>query len=184
MVYWEDEEPYRLRNLVYKNLGSLKFKDVSSDWSLDHFGVSTGSALGDLDGDGDLDIVMNGFNEPARVYRNDVSNSSNAIRIILIGERTNSQGLGARIEMEYDKKSKKMFRYLSSSRGFMSSSESIIHFGLGKNSQADKITIHWPSGAVQTLRDIPAGYLYTVSEKETEARAKNQKDVMLSLIHI
>ena len=178
MVYWKDEEPYRLRNLVYKNLGSLKFKDVSSEWSLDHFGVSTGSALGDLDGDGDLDIVMNGFNEPARVYRNDVSNSSNSIRIILIGEGANSQGLGARIELEYDKKSKKMFRYSSSSRGFMSSSESIIHFGLGKSNRADKITIHWPSGAVQILRDIPAGYLYTVSEKETEAGAKKQKDVM------
>ena len=54
---WENEEPYRLSNMVYKNMGGLKFKDVSSDWKLDYFGVSTGSALGDLDGDGDLDVL-------------------------------------------------------------------------------------------------------------------------------
>ena len=177
MVYWKDEEPYRLSNLAYKNLGNLKFEDVSSKWNLDYFGVSTGSALGDLDKDGDLDIIMNGFNEPVRVYRNDVS-KSNAIRILLISDQKNSQSFGSRIEIEYDEQSKKMFRYVSSSRGFMSSSESVVHFGLGKYDRADKVIIHWASGAVQVLRDIPSGYLYKVTEKETENIPSIQKEKM------
>jgi len=174
---WENEEPYRLSNMVYKNLGDFKFKNVSSDWRLDYYGVSTGSALGDLDGDGDLDIVMNGFDESARVYRNDLA-ENNSIRIILEGKQTNSQGLGARIEMDYDNRTKKMLRYSSSSRGFMSSSESIIHFGLGDHKRADKITIYWPSGNIQILDNVPVGFDYTVSEKNTSKEIENQKTQM------
>ena len=174
---WDNEEPYRLSNMVYKNLGDLKFKDVSSDWRLDYYGVNTGSAIGDLDGDGDLDIVMNGFNEPARVYRNDISNN-NSIRIVLNGEQSNSQGIGTRIEMNYDNETKIMLRYLSSSRGFMSSSEPAIHFGLGQHEKADKITIYWSSGNIQVLDNIPSGFTYTVSELASLEKKKKKNKLM------
>ncbi len=71
-----------------------------------------------------------------------------------------------------------MTRYLSSSRGFMSSSEPIIHFGLGEHDQAEKITIYWSSGLVQTLYDIPAGFIYTISEKQTKDNSEKQNKVM------
>tara|TARA_X000001036_G_scaffold64152_1_gene54783 strand:- start:6966 stop:10709 length:3744 start_codon:yes stop_codon:yes gene_type:complete len=171
---WENEEPYRLSNMVYKNLGDFKFKNVSSDWRLDYYGVSTGSALGDLDGDGDLDIVMNGFDEFARLYRNDLV-QNNSIRLNLIGNKSNKQGLGARIEMEYDGSKKKMLRYFSSSRGFMSSSEPVIHFGLGEHDKADRVTIYWPSGNIQILENIPSGYNYTIAEKNTPKKINNKK---------
>jgi len=172
---WEDEEPYRLSNMVYKNLGGLKFKDVSSDWKLDYFGVSTGSALGDLDADGDLDIVMNGFNEPARLYQNNLTDN-NSIRIILKGEQSNRQGYGARVVLQYDNNTKKLIRYSSSSRGFMSSSESAIHFGIGQHEKADKIIIHWPSGKIQNIEDLPSGFTYIVTEKNNLKRpTKNNK---------
>ena len=99
-----------------------------------------------------------------RLYDNNL-NDKNSIRLELIGKETNSRGLGARVEMHYNESSKTMTRYVSSSRGFMSSSESIIHFGLGVYEKADKITISWPSGIVQILEDIPVGHLYTVAEK-------------------
>ena len=169
--FWIKKEPYKLKNMVFKNLGNLKFKDVSSSWSLDHFGVSTGSALGDLDGDGDLDIIMNGFNEAVRIYDNNLINK-NSIRLELVGKETNSRGLGARVEMHYGDSSKTMTRYVSSSRGFMSSSESVIHFGLGTYEKANKITIRWPSGNIQILEDVPVGHLYTIVE---ETNSKNLK---------
>ena len=162
--FWNNQKPYKLKNMVFKNLGDLKFEDVSSNWGLDYLGVSTGSALGDLDGDGDLDIIMNGFDEPVRIYHNNLTDN-NSIRLELIGKETNNRGLGARIEMRYDKSSKTMIRYVSSSRGFMSSSESVVHFGLGVYEKANKITIRWPSGVVQILQDVPVGHLYTVIEK-------------------
>ena len=159
---WEQERPYQLNNQVYKNKGDLEFEDFSKQWGLDHFGVSTGSAIGDLDGDGDLDLVVNGFKEPALVYRNDIA-VSNSLRIKLIGQKSNRGGLGTKIVLE-TRDGSKMFRYVSSSRGFMSSSEPVVHFGLGDDREVEKINIYWPSGIVQELNDVPAGFLYSVTE--------------------
>ena len=153
----------------------MNFEDVSSQWNLDYFGVSTGSALGDLDKDGDLDIIMNGFNEPVRVYRNDVS-KSNAIRILLISDQKNSQSFGSRIEIEYEQSKKCFVMYLVQGVSCRSS-ESVVHFGLGHD-RADKVIIHWASGAVQVLRDIPSGGLYKVTEKETENIPSIKKEKM------
>ena len=159
---WEKESPYRLNNQAYRNKGRLEFEDISSEWGLDHFGVSTGSALGDLDGDGDLDLAVNGFEEPALVYRNDIAVGS-SLRIKLIGQKSNRGGIGTKIVLETTGGSK-MVRYVSSSRGFMSSSEPVVHFGLGDTRTAEKINIYWPSGIVQELQDIPTGFLYSVTE--------------------
>ena len=177
--YWDKQSPYNLSNLVFKNLGNLQFKDVSSNWGLDYSGVSTGSALGDLDGDGDLDIVMNGFNESVRIYRNNIA-GKNVIRIILEGKQSNKNGIGARVELKYNNNSKSLLRYLSSSRGFMSSSESVIHFGLGIYEKADKITIKWPSGNIQVLENIPTGYVYTISEKNNSIEVDEDNVLMFT----
>ena len=173
---WQKEQPYRLNNMVYKNLGDLKFQEVSDRWNLNHFGVSTGSALGDLDGDGDLDMIVNGFKEKVRVYRNDI-NKNNILRIKLRGNQSNHFGFGSKIIVTLSDK-KIISRYLSSSRGFMSSSEPIVHFGLGEHEQAEKIVIHWSSGLVQVLHNMPAGYVYTISEHHNKDDFARKEGVM------
>ncbi|MDP6755624.1 MAG: FG-GAP-like repeat-containing protein, partial [Candidatus Marinimicrobia bacterium] len=177
---WEKEEPYRLNNQVYKNLGDLQFEDLSSQWGLDHFGVSTGSAMGDLDGDGDLDLVVNGFEEPILVYRNDVS-TGNPLRIKLKGRTSNSGGIGTKIVLDTNNGLKKMVRYVTGSRGFMSSSEPIVHFGLGNMDMAEKITIYWPSGITQILQDIPANFLYVIAEPNLPSQKINQASLVKSV---
>jgi len=177
---WEKEEPYRLNNQVYRNLGDLQFEDLSSRWGLDHFGVSTGSAMGDLDGDGDLDLVVNGFEEPILVYRNDVS-TGNSLRIKLNGKTSNNGGIGAKIVLDTNNGLKQMVRYVSSSRGFMSSSEPIVHFGLGIIEMAEKITIYWPSGITQILEDIPTGFLYVITEQKLPSQKLNQPSLAKSV---
>ena len=175
---WENEKPYQLKNMVYKNLGNLKFKDVSQSWNLDHLGVSTGSAIGDLDGDGDLDMVVNGFKEKVRVYRNDLS-QNNILRLRLRGEDSNIYGLGSKIIVTLPN-GDLMTRYLSSSRGFMSSSEPVVHFGLGQFLKAKKVSIYWPSGQIQILEDIPAGYVYTISEQSNSGKEDRRNKPMFT----
>jgi len=177
---WEKEDPYRLNNQVYRNLGDLQFEDLSRRWGLDHFGVSTGSAMGDLDGDGDLDLVVNGFEEPILVYRNDVS-TGNPLRIKLKGRVSNSGGIGTKIILDTNNGRKSMVRYVTGSRGFMSSSEPIVHFGLGNMDMAEKITIDWPSGITQILQDIPANFLYVIAEPNLPSQKINQPSLVKSV---
>ena len=162
--FWIDKPVYALENRAYRNTGDLEFEDVSQAWGLDHSGVSTGAASGDLDGDGDLDLVVNGFNEPIRVYRNDV-NAGNSIQFQLLGGTSNAQGIGARIDVTVDEASGSQMRWLAAGRGFMSSSEVVAHFGTGDATSISKATIRWPSGITQTFEDLKCNERYVVTEK-------------------
>ena len=171
---WEKEKPYKLDNQVYKNFGDFKFKNMSSKWGFKHYGVSTGSTVGDLDLDGDLDIVVNGFNEPIRLYRNDLI-AGHSLAIMLKGRATNLNGIGAKIVLDTGVDSLVMTRYISSGRGFMSSSEPVAYFGLGSINSVKKITVYWPSGREQVLNDVPSGFIYTINEPEDDSKKENKK---------
>lgn len=148
-------------NITLRNMGDLKFKKVHADWGLDHVGVSFGSALADLDRDGDMDLVYANLDDTVSLYRNDAP-GGNSISISLKGTASNSHGIGARV---FVKSSHGMqARANTVSRGSLSSSPAVMHFGLGVDERADSVRIEWPSGHVQELGSLPANAHYAVTE--------------------
>ncbi|EDY82470.1 FG-GAP repeat domain protein [Verrucomicrobiia bacterium DG1235] len=154
---------WKQANLAYANRGELRFEEVGEKWGLDKFGVSFGSATGDFDGDGDLDIVFTNFEEGPTVLRND-SQSGNAVIVELRGVVSNRYGLGARVEATTN--SGTQVRQLISARGYLSTSEPVVHFGVGEEMVIERLKVIWPSGHEQVFEDLDTGHRYTITEPE------------------
>jgi enediyne biosynthesis protein E4 len=121
-----------------------------------------GCAFGDLDGDGRVDVVATALSADAEIWMNHSPNSGHWLNIALRGTKSNRDGIGARIKVV--SKSGTQYNHMTTSVCYASSSYGPVHFGLGPDTRADSIEIHWPSGRVQTLRDIAADQVLKVSE--------------------
>ncbi|MDB4353893.1 VCBS repeat-containing protein [Akkermansiaceae bacterium] len=152
------------RNLSFKNLGNLRFQNTASEWGLDQLTVSHGAILCDLDRDGDLDIVVNNMNDPVGIYRN--NGNQHGILVSLIGTESNRFGLGARIFVE-TQNGQTMSRLITSSRGYMSGTEPIAHFGTGKDSSIKSLRVEWPSGKVQNFDNLPSQRHFRITEADS-----------------
>ena len=156
------------QHLAFRNLGDLRFEDVSAAWGLNQRGISFGAAFGDLDGDGNLDIVYSNYHGGATLLRND-SDSGNRVLVALRGTRSNCFGVGALVRIETD--SGVQVRPLVLARGYLSSSEPILHFGLGADARVRRLTVRWPSGHVQEFTDLAAERRYTITEPDAPPAA-------------
>ena len=163
--FWWNQPRFELENMAFRNLGDLKFEKVGPQWGLDHLGVSTGAATADFDGDGDLDIVVSGFDEPVRVYRNELNTGNNAIKFRFRGALSNRSGLGVRVDLVTDPEMPVQTKWLAASRGFASSSDLVMHFGTGQAENVQNVVVHWPSGLVQSFDNLQTNRLYTIVEK-------------------
>jgi hypothetical protein len=169
--HWEKFPPRKEQNLAYKNLGDLAFEDVSKSWGLDHVGMSYASATGDLDGDGDLDLVVASLDESVEFYRND-STAGNAISVRLNGAKGNTGGIGAKVIVVAGEN--RLTRHSDPFRGFLSSNAPDLHFGVG---DASKVTlqVEWPSGHIQGFRDLQVGHLHVITEPKAKATKREKR---------
>lgn len=133
-------------NKFFRNNGNLSFTDAGMDWGITQPSFSNGAAYGDLDNDGDLDLIVNNVNQPSFVYKNESreQGGDNYIGFSLLGKDKNKYAIGAKVEIFID--SQIISRELIPSRGFQSSVDYKIIAGLGNYTTADSVIIIWPGG--------------------------------------
>jgi len=150
---------YAQRNQIFENLGNGKFREDKAT-GMDVVRVSRGLATGDLDGDGDLEVVFTNLNDLAEVYEN--VSGGNWLAVELAGAKSNRSGIGARLELAAGGKTQ--IRDVRTGSSFSSQNALAAHYGLGKAAVADRLTVRWPSGKVQVFNQVPAGRKVRVSE--------------------
>ncbi|HEX3934772.1 MAG TPA: CRTAC1 family protein, partial [Puia sp.] len=149
--------PGAWHNYIFEGDSDLKFADRSMDWGFDKPTLAQGAAYADLDGDGALDLVTNNMNETAGVYRNNTRGQNpgnHYLTVQLKGKAPNTFAIGAKVfvfaggQLQYQE--------LQPERGFMSSSEPVLHYGLGNSGAADSLVVIWPDNTVQHIGHTPA----------------------------
>ncbi len=148
-------------HLAFRNLGDLQFENIGASWGLDQKGVSFGAAFGDLGGDGNLDLVYSNYQGGVTFLRND-NDTGHRILIDLRGTVSNRFGVGATVRLE--SAAGVQVRQLWLARGFMSSSEPAVHFGLGQDTLIKRLTVTWPSGAEQVFSNLAVDRRFTITE--------------------
>lgn len=154
-------------NFAFHNEGNLNFVDKAAEWGMGNPNFSNGSAYGDLDNDGDLDLVVNNVNEAASVYRNESNVMLPANRYLkfqLKGLAKNTYAFGARITISDQDKT--FYIEQMPIRGFESSMDPRPHIGLGKIDTVDQVLIQWPDGTENILKNIPTNQTLTLDQKD------------------
>lgn len=158
-----------LPNYVFRNRGDLTFTDQTREWGLTEPTISYGAATADLNGDGRLDLVVNNMDGRAHVYENTVGRAAagHYLRVRLEGDGVNTRGVGAKVALTAGSRS----QYLEHTpfRGYMSSMEDGLHFGLGNATVVDSLTVTWPDGRTQVLRGLRADSMVTLRQADASA---------------
>ena len=164
---------------MYRNNGDLTFTDQSANWGFSTHAYANGAAYADLDNDGDLDLVTNNIDEPASIFRNRKNEikedtKSNYLRIGFVGPSLNSEGLGAKVYIR--SKGNMQYQYFTPFRGFLSSMEPYLHFGLGGTAMVDTLEVIWPDGNIQVVKNVKINQLLIVKYAESRPQVKKIKD--------
>ncbi|TAH00407.1 MAG: hypothetical protein EAZ15_09220 [Sphingobacteriales bacterium] len=163
-VMMDKMEANPIANYGFVNQSNSVFKNETANLGLDALSFSNGAAYGDLDNDGDLDLVVNNENQIAFVYKNTARQTlkNNYLKVKLLGTGTNTFGYGAKVTI-YAKKQMQMLQQMPS-RGFQSSVEPILSFGLNKISQIDSLEVLWPNLKYQTLYNLTSNTTITLKQ--------------------
>ena len=152
-----------LANKMFRNTGDLAFADVTNDWGFGKQTFSNGAAYADLDNDGDLDLVVNNVNQPALLYENQAAQrGARALRVRLKGMRRNTFAIGSKVRVQTDDRI--MSAELIPTRGFQSSMDYTLSFGLGDGERITSVQTTWPDGTVSTVTPPDSVGLLVIDE--------------------
>ena len=155
----------KLKNYAFRNNKDLSFQKVIEDWGFDKAVNSNGVAYGDLDNDGDLDLVVNNLEDEASIYKNNATN--NYVTINLVGNGKNINAIGAKVKVYTD--SVQQYQELFLSRGYQSSVSPVLNFGVGDAKKIKQIEVVWPDGKISRKENINANQTLTFQENESKS---------------
>ena len=157
-----------IKNIAYKNNGEFNFTEFSDAWGFDLPTFSNGMSYGDLDNDGDLDIVINNVNMPALLYKNNSNVDENkSISFELIGREKNKNAVGSKIIIKYGNNKQSMIENFPS-RGFQSSIPNRLHFGVGNVKEIDSAIIYWPNNKVSYHANLETNKTHEIKQEESD----------------
>lgn len=172
----------KISNIALKNEGNLHFSNHTKEWGLENPSYSNGAAYADLDNDGDLDVIINNINEPAFVYENllydgEKSSSHTYIRFRFSGMPANPLGLGTKVYV-YQTDGDMQYNELATTRGYISSVEPMMHFGLGMDGKVDSVRVRWPDGKTQLLLNPKVNQLLDLDYQDaTDDASQSSSDI-------
>jgi len=177
MEFVNQVPPTILKNYMFKNNGDLTFSNVGVEWGFNKETLSNGAAYADLDNDGDMDLVINNINDYAFIYRNNSQKitENHYLKIKLKGSGLNTGGIGARIEVTCADRT--YTQEFMPSRGYMSSMDHALIFGLGQAIRVDTLKVIWPDLRVQELTNIEVDQMITLyNDQAEEEKLENRSE--------
>ena len=152
------------RKLLFQNTNGRRFAEVSRQSGAGFSRDDVGRTLlaGDIDNDGDIDLIVTNNGGPAEVLRNGGGTGRHSIEIRIIGTRSNRDGLGARVTVIAGGRTQ--VREVKSGSSYLGQNELRLHVGLGEANRVDRIDVRWPAGGNETIRDVAANQMVTITE--------------------
>ncbi len=160
----------KIPSYAFKNLGGCRFENTATPWGLDTPSFSNGSAYGDLDNDGDLDLVVNNVNMPMFVYRNESNQQlpeNHYLKLILKGEPGNTDAIGAKVTIRH--KGKLIYLEQMPMRGYLSTVDPHPNLGLGPLTMVDSLIVVWPDDRVTLMTNVQTNQVLTLNQKDATA---------------
>ncbi|WP_229379770.1 VCBS repeat-containing protein [Fibrella forsythiae] len=172
----------KVHNYLYRGTPTLQFHDKSLAWGFDVPNCASGAAYADLDNDGDLDLITNNLNDPADIYLNQTNvlfPDHTYLSVQLQGSGGNTAGVGAKVIVRYGKGGDSLqLQQLMPTRGFQSSVEPRLTFGLGTRKTIDSLIVIWPNQQMEVRTNVPASQQLVL--KQTDAKLDGSRYVIAS----
>ncbi len=155
-------------NYIFQNQGDLSFHKQNEAWGITSPSLSNGAAYGDLDNDGDLDLVVNNINEVAHIYENHANEitGNHYVGVRLVGKGANTKGIGAKVVIHCGGQSYSQEQIPT--RGFQSSVSQVLNFGIGNCTMIDSLSVFWPDSTMEVLSDLPADSTYSLNQNHAK----------------